>query len=1044
MPVRADGDVPPSNWSGQKEWCSRIAISVLGGACERRYRRDEAARRLVETATARRSIPALMEQDAQGEQPEAARDLASERFLAFCLRGDVAELETALLTIAPQLRRAASRLVRGSDVDDVVHDCFVVAIRRAAYFDPRGQLLAWVLGILQNVARSRHRLRWARLGITARDPVDAVNRSPVDESSALVDRAEWLRAFQARLANLPEPYRSVVHDHLVAGEPLVAIAERLGRPAVTVRSQFRRGVQELRRHLPAPLLAGLVAMLGTRSATATARSGAWTRRSGTAIGTGVLLTATLAWVLAGPDASGAPIMHTANPPPPSVSASLAEPLRAGPATADAEPGARWHPPEIEVRLMHTDGTPAAGTAVVLDPRFVPGRSTARAADGWQIAITDPAGLARFPVGAPGEAAIRLHDLAVLHRFVVANEPCRFTFTIQTIVPTIVKLTDPESHPVPRARVFAGGTNGTRAPGHLVGISDENGCVTVRYPLPVFHVWAIGDEHRSALSTPIDAAALPAHATVALDLVRCDHRRRGVVLDAGGRPVPHARVAVWGSAQPQALPAYVVADEFGRFDTGGFGSEPWSVSAFTPGLASGVTEGIAVGAEAVVLLANGGDVVGRVALSSRHAAHEMRVVARPATSSVWDPLAPNGSAVREDGTYRVDDLAAGSYEVGVLVPGSMPLATQRVDVAADTDTTLDFELTRLEPWNVRVVDDRGQPLAGVLVRVTNEATASALVTDRARTDATGRALLRPQPDGPKCMSIHLPRGEAHDDLPAHLVRGVVLTAQTRVVVPRSALQPGRLRGRLPLVAAGATHTGLMLARANCARTFPAEVDGTFVANSLPPGDYALQLTLVHEGRLGAIHLDTVTVPPGGDVDLGELAPVELTEVELGVTPLGARAPLSLYVRDAGGRSVDNLDLPPTGAKKRWLRFGAYTACYPNARGEKVERPFTVEPRGTRRFVFDRSPGVPCRIEVHNESSRDEVGNMHVTLRRRDDERAPCPLLVRPPRENTWSLELDLAPGVYDLTADAGAPPEVRGVLVVREYDGAPQVFPFVRR
>jgi RNA polymerase sigma-70 factor, ECF subfamily len=125
-----------------------------------------------------------------------------------------------------------------ADVEDAVHDVFVVAHRRYGTYDPSRPLRPWLLGIAFRIAaqwRRRHRLevRVAEPGTERAD--DA--RAPDD---VLASRQERSR-LQAALARLDIDQRAVVVMHDLNGIPVPEIATALDVPLNTVYSRLRLG-----------------------------------------------------------------------------------------------------------------------------------------------------------------------------------------------------------------------------------------------------------------------------------------------------------------------------------------------------------------------------------------------------------------------------------------------------------------------------------------------------------------------------------------------------------------------------------------------------------------------------------------------------------------------------------------------------------------------------------------------------------------------------------------------------------------------------------
>ena len=125
-----------------------------------------------------------------------------------------------------------------ADVEDAVHDVFVVAHRRYGTYDPSRPLRPWLLGIAFRIAaqwRRRHRLEVTVAEPEPERPDDA--RSP-DE---VVAARQASRRLQAALAQLDMDQRAVVVMHDLNGIPVPEIATSLDVPLNTVYSRLRLG-----------------------------------------------------------------------------------------------------------------------------------------------------------------------------------------------------------------------------------------------------------------------------------------------------------------------------------------------------------------------------------------------------------------------------------------------------------------------------------------------------------------------------------------------------------------------------------------------------------------------------------------------------------------------------------------------------------------------------------------------------------------------------------------------------------------------------------
>ena len=125
-----------------------------------------------------------------------------------------------------------------ADVEDAVHDVFVVAHRRYGTYDPSRPLRPWLLGIAFRIAaqwRRRHRLE---VSIPDSGPERADDGRAPDE---LVASEQARSRLQTALSRLDIHQRAVVVMHDLNGIPVPEIADALDVPLNTVYSRLRLG-----------------------------------------------------------------------------------------------------------------------------------------------------------------------------------------------------------------------------------------------------------------------------------------------------------------------------------------------------------------------------------------------------------------------------------------------------------------------------------------------------------------------------------------------------------------------------------------------------------------------------------------------------------------------------------------------------------------------------------------------------------------------------------------------------------------------------------
>lgn len=126
------------------------------------------------------------------------------------------------------------------DVDDLVHDVFVLAIERLSALRDPAAFGGWLAAITRNRAHDYHRHT---------EEVDELSDDTAGcaaESSASASEAA---AVLAAIRRLPEAYRETLILRLVEGMTGPEIAARTGLTPGSVRVNLHRGMQQLRERL---------------------------------------------------------------------------------------------------------------------------------------------------------------------------------------------------------------------------------------------------------------------------------------------------------------------------------------------------------------------------------------------------------------------------------------------------------------------------------------------------------------------------------------------------------------------------------------------------------------------------------------------------------------------------------------------------------------------------------------------------------------------------------------------------------------------------
>jgi RNA polymerase sigma-70 factor (ECF subfamily) len=162
------------------------------------------------------------------------------------LRGSCAAFETLVRRYRPQVTRIAYRITRNAEsADDVAQEAFMHAFIRLGKLQPDRSFSRWLFVIARNCAIDvmRRRKRFASLSL----PITSTDRSPED----VVIEAEAAIRVRAVIEALPQRYSEALTLYYIAGLPYREIAERLGLPINTVKTNISRGKQRLRENIHA-------------------------------------------------------------------------------------------------------------------------------------------------------------------------------------------------------------------------------------------------------------------------------------------------------------------------------------------------------------------------------------------------------------------------------------------------------------------------------------------------------------------------------------------------------------------------------------------------------------------------------------------------------------------------------------------------------------------------------------------------------------------------------------------------------------------------
>ena len=145
-------------------------------------------------------------------------------------------------------RRVALSILRDEhDADDAAQDGLVAAWRSLERFDPTRPFRPWLMRIVVNASRDLARRRVVRQAETISPDAPAAGASPELDT----ERALLRERLRAALAALPERQRLVVTLFDAEGFSHAEIADLVGAPEGTVRSELFHARRALREDLGA-------------------------------------------------------------------------------------------------------------------------------------------------------------------------------------------------------------------------------------------------------------------------------------------------------------------------------------------------------------------------------------------------------------------------------------------------------------------------------------------------------------------------------------------------------------------------------------------------------------------------------------------------------------------------------------------------------------------------------------------------------------------------------------------------------------------------
>ena len=131
-----------------------------------------------------------------------------------------------------------------ADIEDLVHDTFLIAHRRRREFRGEGSAKTWLFGIMTYVVANRRKRERIRRWLLARFAKEAWADSPIVPIEEMVRRERVARLYRA-LDRLPEIYRTALILFEIEGLPGIEIAELVGIDVETLWVRLHRGRAKL-------------------------------------------------------------------------------------------------------------------------------------------------------------------------------------------------------------------------------------------------------------------------------------------------------------------------------------------------------------------------------------------------------------------------------------------------------------------------------------------------------------------------------------------------------------------------------------------------------------------------------------------------------------------------------------------------------------------------------------------------------------------------------------------------------------------------------
>jgi RNA polymerase sigma-70 factor, ECF subfamily len=144
-----------------------------------------------------------------------------------------------------KVKRWARRLAGPSaDLEDIVHDIFLIALRKGSQLRDDAALDSWLFGITQRVVVSRRRKSQVRRWLFGQNETALIPPEPRTPAHEVERREQSRRLYQA-LDRLPDTYRTTMILYELEELSGDEVARLTGVPVGTVWVRLHRGREQL-------------------------------------------------------------------------------------------------------------------------------------------------------------------------------------------------------------------------------------------------------------------------------------------------------------------------------------------------------------------------------------------------------------------------------------------------------------------------------------------------------------------------------------------------------------------------------------------------------------------------------------------------------------------------------------------------------------------------------------------------------------------------------------------------------------------------------